>query len=200
MTFNQFIAKYDFPGSIILLEGKRIVPLEDQAHLKALGQLFAQKMQYATFRSGNANGADLYFSQGVAAVNSQKLEVVIPFDGHRSKSNIAGNTLSLDQIDLAAYPDIVTMSALNKKTKDLLKKYLTGERNRFTDKVSFIIRDTIKVMGVMGHPAISFAIFYDDLLAPKTGGTGHTMEVCVQCQIPYIDQNIWERWITERRI
>jgi hypothetical protein len=89
-------------------------------------------MKYATFRSGNANGADLYFSQGVASVNKQKLEVVIPFDGHRSKSNLAGHTLSLDQIDLVAYPDIIAMSALNKKTKDLLKRYLTGERNRFT--------------------------------------------------------------------
>ncbi len=197
MTLDQFIAQYDFPGSIILLEGKRIVPLEDQAHLKALGQVLAQKMQYATFRSGNANGADLYFSQGVAAINSQKLEVFIPFDGHRSKSNLAGHTLSLDQIDLSSYPDIVTLSALNKKTKDLLKRYLDGERNRFTDKVAFIIRDTIKVMGVQGHPAISFAIFYDDLSMPKTGGTGHTMEVCVQCQVPYIDQSIWGKWLSE---
>ncbi len=197
MTLDQFITQYDYEGSVILLEGKRNVPKDAQAQLISLGYLLAQNMKYATFRSGNANGADLYFSQGVASVNKQRLEVVIPFDGHRSKSNIAGITLSLDQIDLVAYPDIIAMSALNKKTKDLLKRYLTGERNRFTDKVSFIIRDTIKVIGVMGHPAISFAIFYDDLLAPKTGGTGHTMEVCVQCQVPYIDQNVWEKWLIE---
>lgn len=195
MTLDQFIAQYDYEGSVILLEGKRNVPKDAQAQLISLGYLLAQNMKYATFRSGNANGADLYFSQGVASVNKQKLEVVIPFDGHRNKSNIAGNTLSLDQIDLAAYPDIIKLSALNKKTKDLLKRYVAGERNRFTDKVAFIIRDTIKVMGVMAHPAISFAVFYDDLLSPKTGGTGHTMDVCVQCKVPYIDQSVWKNWL-----
>jgi len=195
MTLDQFIDQYDYEGSIILLEGKRNVPVEDQAHLKALGQLLAQNMKHVTFRSGNANGADLYFSQGVAAVDKMRLEVVIPFDGHRSKSNLAGQTLSLDQIDLSSYPDIVNLSALNKKTKDLLKRYVAGERNRFTNKVAFIIRDTIKVMGVQGRPAISFAVFYDDLWMPQTGGTGHTMEVCGQCEIPYIDQTVWGRWI-----
>jgi hypothetical protein len=196
MTLDQFVKRYDYEGSIILLEGKRNVPATEQAHLKALGQLLAQNMKHAIFRSGNANGADLYFSQGVAAIDKMRLEVVIPFDGHRSKSNLAGHTLSLDQIDLSAYPDIVAMSALNKKTKDLLKRYLQGERNRFTDKVTFIIRDTIKVMGVQDNPAISFAIFYDDLDMPRTGGTGHTMEVCEQCQIPYTDQTVWVKWLS----
>lgn len=195
MTLDQFIDRYDYEGSIILLEGKRNVPLADQAQLKSLGQLLAQKMKHTTFRSGNANGADLYFSQGVTMIDKQRLEVIIPFDGHRSKSNIADNTLSLDQIDLTVYPDIVSMTALNKKTKDLLKRYVAGERNRIVNKVAFIIRDTIKVMGVQGHPAISVAVFYDDLSMPKTGGTGHTMEVCRHCQIPFIDQTVWEKWI-----
>jgi len=115
MTLDQFITQYDYQGSIILLEGKRNVPIDDQGHLKALGQQIAQKTKYATFRSGNANGADLYFSQGVAMVDFQRLEVVIPFDGLRSKSNLAGKTLSLDEIDLLAYPEIVELSARNKK-------------------------------------------------------------------------------------
>ena len=72
MTLDQFIAQYDYEGSIILLEGKRNVPVELQASLKALGQLLAQHMKHATFRSGNANGADLYFSQGVAAVDKNE--------------------------------------------------------------------------------------------------------------------------------
>ena len=71
MTLDHFIDQYDFEGSVILLEGKRTVPEIDQHKLKALGQMLAKKLQLATFRSGNANGADLYFSQGVAAVNSQ---------------------------------------------------------------------------------------------------------------------------------
>jgi hypothetical protein len=192
MTLDQFIDQYDFEGSVILLEGKRTVTKIDQHKLKALGILLATKMQHATFRSGNANGAYLYFSQGVAAVNSQKLEVVIPFDGHQSKSNFAGKTLSLDQIDLSTYPEIVELSALNKKTANLLKRLLARERNRFTVKVAFIIRDTIKVVGVFDYLPLSFGIFYDDLSAPKSGGTGHTMEVCKHRNVPYINLTVWE--------
>ena len=195
MTLDQFITQYDYDGSIILLEGKRNVPIEDQGNLKSLGQRLAQITKYAAFRSGNANGADLYFSQGVASIDKMRLEVVTPFDGHRSKSNLAGKTLSLDEIDLLAYPKIVELSALNKKTTNLLKRFLAGERNQFTNKVAFIIRDTIKVCGVQGHPAISFGVFYDDLFAPKIGGTGHTMHVCDHCNVPYIDQTIWKQWL-----
>jgi len=194
MTLEQFITNYDFVGSIILLEGKRIVLEADQQKLKKLGELLAMKMRYATFRSGNANGSDLYFSQGIAAVDAHRLEVVIPFDGHRKKSNLASSTLSLDDVNLGDYPDIVSKSALNKKTIDLLKRYLNGERNRFTNKVAFIIRDTIKVLGVEGHPPISFGIFYDDLINPKSGGTGHTMKVCEHAKVPYVDQSVWMKW------
>jgi len=194
MNLEQFITKYDFVGSIILLEGKRNVLEADHQKLKDLGELLAMRMCYATFRSGNANGADLYFSQGIAAVDAHRLEVVIPFDGHRKKSNLAPSTLSLDDVNLADYPEIVSMSALNNKTIDLLKRYLNGERNRFTNKVAFIIRDTIKVLGLEGHPPISFGIFYDDLLNPKSGGTGHTMKVCEHAKVPYVDQTIWKDW------
>lgn len=195
MTLDQFIRLYDFAGSIILLEGKRIVPETDQRQLKVLGQLLAERMVHATFRSGNANGADLYFSQGIAAVSTERLQVVIPFGGHRSKSNLAGSTLNLEEVDLAAYPDIVALSALNKKTISLLQRYINGERNSITNKVAFIIRDTIKVAGVAGFPAISFGIFYDDQNSPRSGGTGHTMEVCTQCNVPYIDQSVWLNWL-----
>ena len=195
MKFTEFLSQYDRPGSIILLEGKRNVIDADQPKLLALGKLLASTMKHATFRSGKANGSDLYFSQGVASIDALRLEAVITFDGHRTKSNVAGRTLSLDEVDLSLYPDIVKFSALNKKTAGLLTRFMAGERNRFTSKVTFIIRDTIKVVGVDGHPPIRFGIFYDDLSAPKSGGTGHTMEVCKQCQVPYADQKVWMDWI-----
>jgi hypothetical protein len=40
-----------------------------------------------------------------------------------------------------------------------------------------------------------FGIFYDDLRKPKTGGTGHTMIVCDNQLVPYVDQRIWGKWI-----
>lgn len=197
MTLNQFVSQYDTPGSVVLLEGKRNVLDADTSQLEALGRILTERTKHILFRSGNANGADLYFSRGVASVDAARLEVVIPFNGHRSKSNVASSTLSLDDIDLKDYPDIVALSSLNKKTANLLKRYVEGERNRITQKVAFIIRDTIKVIGVQGHHPISFAIFYDDLLAPKIGGTGHTMSVCDHQKVPYIDQTVWNKWLEE---
>lgn len=73
MNLTEFIEKYDFKGSIVLLEGKRDVLPEDEAQLIALGKLLTERTQHILFRSGNASGADEFFSKGVAAVNSARL-------------------------------------------------------------------------------------------------------------------------------
>lgn len=195
MKLHEFADKYDYPGSVILLEGKRDVPEADQPALIELGTMLAKAMKQATFRSGNANGADLFLSRGVASIDPKRLEVVIPFDGHRSKSNMASRILSLDDVNLSDNTEIITLSALNKKTADLLKRYVAGERSRFTTKVAFIIRDSLKVVGTSDWPPVSFGIFYDNLQEPATGGTGHTMSVCKQKNVPYIDQTTWMKWL-----
>jgi hypothetical protein len=46
----------------------------------------------------------------------------------------------------------------------------------------------------------TFGIFYNDLNKPRSGGTGHTMKVCEQKGIPFIDQNIWFKWFEEQNI
>jgi len=51
-----------------------------------------------------------------------------------------------------------------------------------------ILRDTIKAIGTDKIRPTTFGIFYDDLEKPKTGGTGHTMIICEQNNIPIIDQ------------
>lgn len=78
MTLNQFINNYDSPGSIVLLEGKRNVPDADKEKLIALGQLLAKKTSHILFRSGNAAGADEYFSQGVSKINQDRLQIITP--------------------------------------------------------------------------------------------------------------------------
>ncbi|MBK8701150.1 MAG: hypothetical protein IPN29_17075 [Saprospiraceae bacterium] len=69
MTLSTFLSQYDTPGSIGLLEGKRNVLEADKEKLVSLGKLITLKSRHITFRSGNAGGADEYFSAGVAEVD-----------------------------------------------------------------------------------------------------------------------------------
>lgn len=80
MSLSSFIDTYDQPGAIVLLEGKRVVLPEDRERLTALGQLLASTSRNIVFRSGNADGADHYFSTGVALVDKRRLQVITPSD------------------------------------------------------------------------------------------------------------------------
>ncbi len=195
MILDEFIQKYDFPGSVVLLEGKREVADADKLKLVDLGKLLTEKTRHMIFRSGNADGADNYFSQGVAEMDAERLEVIIPYTGHRKKTNIANKTYDLDSIDLKNEKDVIEQSIKNKKLKNLISKYVSGVRNRNTIKAAYIIRGTVKVIGTSIISKASFAIFYDDLDKPKTGGTGHTMLVCEQNNIPVINQITWFEWL-----
>lgn len=196
MILAEFISKYNNKNTIILLEGKRKVLELDKEKLIKFGNLLASKLPLATFRSGNADGADFYFSQGVLQVAPERLQVITPYENHRQKQNNAYETIALDQIDLANEPEVVYQSKNNKKTKSLIDKYVGGAKDRFAIKAAYIIRDTVKVTGTnSGIPATTFAFFYDDLENPKTGGTGHTMEVCDINKVPYLTQSDWEKWV-----
>jgi hypothetical protein len=196
MELLEFIKTYNQTGTIILLEGKRNVKEADKPKLEALGKLLAQKMSRTTFRSGNADGSDLYFSKGVASIAPERLHVVTPYKGHRKNKNYAGDTLSLDSIDLAQEPEVVYESKSNKKMERLIDKYVSGENNRFVIKAAYIIRDTVKVLGTnSGVPPIAFALFYDDEDEPRSGGTGHTINVCERNKVPFLTQQDWIKWL-----
>ena len=197
MTIKQFIEENDHSNAVILLEGKRVVFEEDQTKLTQLGQLLATLSTRMKFRSGNAEGADYYFSKGVASVDKNRLQVITPYAGHREKSNLAGVTYSLDDINLAYEHELIRQSKSNKKTANLIDKYVGGKRDRYSIKAAYIIRDTIKVLGSEAISAASFGLFYDDILNPKTGGTGHTMHICEKKNIPVIDQHEWFKWLLE---
>ncbi|MBK9272749.1 MAG: hypothetical protein IPM48_14265 [Saprospiraceae bacterium] len=197
MTLYEFIIKYDQENSIVLLEGKRNVLEADQENLIALGKLLALKTARMTFRSGNADGSDQLFSKGVASVSPERLQVITPYVGHREKTNLANDTISLDDINIANEPEVVYQSKNNKKMINLINQFISGDKNRFSIKAAYIIRDTIKAIGTSKIRPATFGIFYDDLENPKTGGTGHTMNVCLQNNIPTIDQKIWFKWLQE---
>jgi hypothetical protein len=195
LSLSDFIENYDFEGSVVLLEGKRNVLKIDQPKLKALGALLAQKTRFMKFRSGNSEGADDFFSEGVAAVNIERLEVIVPYTGHRKKNNRAYDTFSLDDIHLAGESDIIYYSKNNKKTEKLIDQFVAGEKNKFTIKAAYIIRDTIKVLGSEKIRPASFGVFYDDLKSPIQGGTGHTIDVCIKNKIPTVNQTTWFNWL-----
>lgn len=195
MTLESFINQFDHEGAIVLLEGKREVRPQDQNKLIALGNLLASNTKHMIFRSGNAPGSDQYFAQGVCSVNDKRLQVIIPYTGHRKTNNKAYESFALDQIDLAAEPEVVYQSKSNKKTKNLIDNYANGIKNQYTLKAAYIIRDTIKAIGTSTIKPTTCAVFYDDLDHPRTGGTGHTMNICLQNKIPVFDQSIWFNWV-----
>ena len=197
MTLKDFITQFDKENSIVLLEGKRNVLDADKEKLVLLGKLLASNTSKMIFRSGNADGADYYFSTGVSAVDNSRLQVITPYTGHRQKSNQAYETISLDEINIVADTEVVYQSKSNKKTEKLIDRYISGSRDRYSIKAAYIIRDTIKAIGTKEIKPATFGIFYDDLDKPKEGGTGHTMKVCEQNNIPIIDQKIWFKWLTE---
>lgn len=198
MTLAQFCTEFENQNAIILLEGKRTVIEKDKEKLIQMGRILAQKLPLATFRSGNADGADFYFSQGVLAVAPERLQVITPYTNHRQKQNNAYKTISLDEINLVNEEAVVYQSKNNKKTKSLIDKYVGGAKDRFSIKAAYIIRDTVKVTGTnSGVAPTTFAFFYDDEQNPKTGGTGHTMNICDLNKIPYLTQDIWMEWVAD---
>ncbi|MFY0606437.1 MAG: hypothetical protein JXR10_06975 [Cyclobacteriaceae bacterium] len=195
MTLDQFLRDHDKPGAIVLLEGKRDVSPEDINQLVALGKLLCLRTEHIVFRSGNAAGSDEYFSKGVVAVDANRLEVITPYSGHRKKQNQAGYTYSLDEMNIVEDSPVVTYSKGNKKVANLVDRYMTGDRGRFAIKAAYLLRDTAKVTGVGDVFPATFGIFYDDLKKPKSGGTGHTMLVCDQLDVPYCTQEVWIQWL-----
>jgi hypothetical protein len=159
----------------------------DKEKLLALGKLLTTKTSKMIFRSGNAEGADQYFSEGVASIDFKRLQVITPYTGHRQKTNLSYDTISLDDVNILSNPEVVYHSKNNKKTENLIDKFVSGEKNRYT----------IKVLGADDILPATFGIFYDDLGDPQTGGTGHTMNVCSQMNIPFVDQKEWFEWVKE---
>jgi hypothetical protein len=197
MKLNEFIEKFDHENSVVILAGKRDVADEDGEKLVSIGKLLASTTKHIMFRSGNASGADLLFSQGIVSVDNSRLEVVTPYTTHREQSNCAAKTYSLDRINIAMEPKVIYQSKFNKRTEKHVYQYVAGIRDKYAMKAAYIIRDTIMVIGTSKIKPASFGIFYDDLNNPNTGGTGHTMNICKYNKIPLINQLGWMKWLDQ---
>ncbi|MBX3043991.1 MAG: hypothetical protein KIT33_08240 [Candidatus Kapabacteria bacterium] len=196
MTFHEFISNYDHEGTIVLLEGKRAVTEKDKVKLISLSKLLAMNSRHIKFRSGNASGADNYFSKGFSGKNSSRFEVIVPYHGHRSYDSAGFDIINIEDIPLTAESTLVVQSKENRRNLRIFDAYIAGERNSMAYKAAYLLRDTLKVIGHSPNiPPADFAIFYDDLLNPKSGGTGHTMVICERNKVPHIDQKTWFNWI-----
>lgn len=194
MSLNDFIAKYDRENSIVLLEGKRDVKPKDEQKLIALGEKLTLETEHIVFRSGNAEGSDELFSKGVAKINPERLQVIIPYNNHRIKHILSKNIVSLDDIDLSKETHIIENTCINPAYKRLVDCFMSGRKSRMAAQARYILRDTLKVSGSKNVKKASFGIFYDDLTEPGKGGTGHTMNVCNKIGIEIIDQRTWFNW------
>ena len=197
MSLEEFIEQFDLPDSIVLLEGKRDVSEADIVKLTALGKLLAEKTRYMIFRSGNASGADEYFSAGIVSVDKSRLQVITPYEGHRKKQNLAAYTMALDQINLVAESELVYAARHNPSTAKLVDDYVAGKKNKNTIKAAYILRDTAKVLGCGDWGPATAGVFYDDLSNPESGGTGHTIALCRYYDIPVFNQEIWFAWLNQ---
>jgi hypothetical protein len=194
MTLDGFIEKYHHEDVVILLEGKRDVKSIDKVLLKEIGSRLAKELPHAQFRSGNANGADELFAQGVCAIDSERFHVVISFPDHRKKSRENIKSYSLEDFSTLTDPLIAAVRKHN-STSHLVDPFLRGERNRVVNKVAFIMRNAIKVLGFGQIPPTTVALFYDDLENPEEGGTGFTIQTCRDHHIPLWKQDVWKSWL-----
>lgn len=198
LSSESFIRFFDKPGNVVLLEGKRKVLAEDEELLFFIGRRLTLESRHMRFRSGNAPGSDFLFSKGVASVDASRLEVIIPYPGHRKGDNLTSQSYALDTISLAEEPEVLYHSKQKKGMSGLVDAYLADGKNSVTVKAAYIIRDTIKVTGTRsGILPATVALFYDDLLNPMQGGTGHTMRVCRDLNIPFLNQSLWMSWLKQ---
>jgi hypothetical protein len=197
MDFNQFntlVAGEVRP--VILVEGTRELPEEDAGKLTAFARWMAETYPQAVFRTGNADGADTAFANGVAQVDPTRIEYVLPYSGHRKKTLESGAT----QIDVSKLTAVAEERAVY-HTKQASPEYggMMARRIQIPQlraKARYILRDTVKVIGsdeADVAPA-TVGVFYVNVKDPMKGGTGHTIRVCQKHGVPVVYQAQWMAW------
>lgn len=197
MTFSQFhclIAGQT--DGVVLLEGRRSISSEDYKLATELANFLATKFPQLRFRSGNAEGADQAFSEGVAQVDAGRLQIVAPYVTHRKSVRYSDALYDSPASMSKVQEDEVACKTINAtpKNRGLIEK--RSAKGRLAAKAAYLIRDTMKVVGhsdVFTKPLC--ALFYVKLDDPMAGGTGHTIRVCHQEGVPVAFQDSWKHWI-----
>jgi hypothetical protein len=196
MTLNDFITLISAVSDpVILIEGRRSISEDAADEAKRLAFLLAQRFPHLRFRSGNATGSDEAFSAGVLDIAPERLQVVTPYEGHRKKQRHPRvSYYSPESLDVDALEAIKTMTSnATPANRGLMKCYDRG--GRAGAQAACLIRDTLKVIGIPNTlaPPVA-ALFWIDPSKPEAGGTGHTIRVCHNANIPTVFQNSWASW------
>lgn len=183
---------------VILLEGRRTVLKEDRQSLTQLAYSLAHAFPHATFRTGNADGSDTLFAKGVAQVDPSRLQYVVPYAGMKKKNRIDGAVvLSLENITDQERDEVNEITSKRDKSAASMVNYVKEKpRGYVAAKAGYLLRDTLKATGAESagfHPATA-AIFYIDTSNKYAGGTGHTIKICEELNIPVATQVDWGEW------
>jgi len=183
---------------VILLEGTRQVPPEQTARLQLLAERLAVALPEATFRSGNAQGSDTLFFQGLHGLAASRLESVLPYPGSGRKRLPPGSpAVSLADITGHELQTVVDVTlAASPALEGLIRAYLAHGQKRHTVAAMYLLRDALKVTGA---PSLALApadqgFFFVNPQNPDSGGTGHTIRVCHHLGVPVYTQDEWGGW------
>lgn len=182
---------------VVLLEGTRKLPARDVPRLRDFAKWLAETFSGVMFRSGNAEGSDTAFANGIISIDPKRFQYVLPYAGHRKKC-IAEESAQFALSSLTPSSQrALTASGLraSPKYKSLFEK--RGVNRRLGAKADYLLRDTLKVTGAMSDglfPA-SAALFYVNAEDPEAGGTGHTIRTCRENKIPYEFQFEFLNWM-----
>jgi hypothetical protein len=185
---------------VLLVEGIRALPETDRAAVVAMGRMLAGRLPRVIFRSGNAEGTDTGFAAGVCAVDPARMEYVLTHEGMgRKRRHPVARGVGLDQLPHAAEGPVgdYTVKA-SPDLAGLVEAYRTREgAGPLGRKAVYLLRDTLKVIGApeLGLAPAVAGVFYVNEAAPLSGGTGHTIRVCLQREVPVVFQAVWRNWL-----
>lgn len=186
-------------NSVLLLEGIRKIALTDFTRLVQFGEFIAHQFPNCLFRSGNASGSDDAFAQGVRKVAPDRMQIVLPkLDSGKSRLHRSDYVLALEEVTHAEEKQIIYESKrATPKNKRLFEAYELQQDGLMKQKSLYLLRDTLKVLGSPENnlSPITAGIFFVNQDDPESGGTGHTMRVCHQNNVPVFTQDAWMKWM-----
>ncbi len=184
---------------VILIEGRRNLPEGMAARLQAVGTWLAEAYPGALFRSGNAEGSDTAFTEGVTAIDPTRMQYVLPNPSMgKKRRHPDAPYYSLTDLSVAELEEFADVSIRVTPSIKSLAAAAVGRVNngRLAAKGRYLLRDALKVLGAPSldlGPA-SLALFYVDLDDPEAGGTGHTIRICRDRGVPVVFQDSFLKW------
>jgi hypothetical protein len=188
--------------SVVLLEGRRSLSADMAPVLRSTGEWLARTCPNVIFRSGNADGSDTAFATGVVAVDSGRMQYVLPSPGmgkprrHPDAPCFALTDLPQPELDALCDLTVAVSPGIRRLAYAACGRIKSGP---LAGKGRYLLRDTLKVAGspALGLEPASLALFYVDLADPESGGTGHSVRVCRHQGVPALFQDQWMTWLQQ---